>query len=113
MHGEQQEKLNGIINDFSQYSGIIGKWFEKTEEEELKRVNRSKTEILNAIERLMIEQADGIQNERYSSRNSQLMFTILFELKDMTAVAARFIKLMQRLEIEENKFVPFITSRSE
>ncbi|MCB9081013.1 MAG: inorganic phosphate transporter [Lewinellaceae bacterium] len=57
-----------------------------------------KKELLQQIEHLLSLQAQGIKAEVFSARNSILVFNILLETKDLVTVAARFVKLYQRLE---------------
>jgi len=67
-----------------------------------------KAPIFDQIEVLMARQAEGIQEETYSARNSILFFNLLLETKDLIAVSARFVKLYYRLHhklSEENPWV--------
>ncbi len=56
-----------------------------------------KVAILELLEVHLSAQVEGIKEEKYGARNSQLMFRILLESKDIVAVASRFVKLSRRI----------------
>lgn len=55
-----------------------------------------KLALLEQVEVLLADQVKGIKAGDYSEKNSQLMFRILLETKDLTAIGARFVKLYYR-----------------
>lgn len=57
-----------------------------------------KTSILKNLEDTMKLQVSGVKDGTNGARNSQLMFTILLETKDIVAIAARFVVLRERLK---------------
>ena len=56
-----------------------------------------KAEFLREIESATSEQINGVMNREYGFKNTSLYFTLLLELKDLVAVAARFVKLYSRV----------------
>jgi hypothetical protein len=63
-----------------------------------KALNEKKRALLSRMEELLTQQAAGIQNRRYSAKNSGLFFNLLLESKDVIAVSFRLVKLHQRLQ---------------
>ena len=62
-----------------------------------------KKDILQKLTDILDEQVKGIREGHYKARNSQVMFTLILEIKDVVAIAARFIKLYHGIgPIEEN-----------
>ena len=49
------------------------------------------------LEKLINHQVEGVKARKYGRRNSMLYFSLLLELKDLIAVAARFVKLYSRV----------------
>ena len=70
-----------------------------------------KNELFFDLEKQMTEQIEGIQKGDYGRRNSMLVFSIKLETKDLIAVAARFIKLYQRVWLAKEKDTPLIISK--
>lgn len=67
-------------------------------------ITRQKRELLDRIDLAISEQILGIKGQAYGPRNSQLMFRVLLETKDIIAVAARYVKLYSRMELDtENR----------
>ena len=56
-----------------------------------------KQELHRDLERLLAMQVQGIKAKTYSARNSLLFLSLVLEIKDLVAVAARFYKLYYRL----------------
>ncbi|MEO1054816.1 MAG: inorganic phosphate transporter [Bacteroidota bacterium] len=61
-----------------------------------KLINQKEAVLLN-LEEALKKQVEGIKSETYGARNSQLIFKLLLESKDIVAVATRFVKLQKRL----------------
>lgn len=92
----QAKHLGRIRQEISSYLAYISKvLLEETaiSEDSFKKVITSKTSILHSLENLLDAQTKGIREEAYNSRNSMLNFNLVFELRALVAVAARFIKL--------------------
>lgn len=58
---------------------------------------QEKRELLAEIEAAIVDQVRGIKENQFNSRNSQLFFTLLLEIKDILAITARFIKVYYRV----------------
>lgn len=61
------------------------------------RALQEKRELLAEIEKAIVDQVQGIKEKHFNSRNSQLFFTLLLEIKDIVAITARFIKVYHRV----------------
>ncbi len=61
------------------------------------RALQEKRELLAEIEKAIVNQVQGIKEKHFNSRNSQLFFTLLLEIKDIVAITARFIKVYHRV----------------
>lgn len=61
------------------------------------RALQEKRELLAEIEKAIVDQVQGIKEKQFNSRNSQLFFTLLLEIKDIVAITARFIKVYHRV----------------
>lgn len=59
-----------------------------------------KNNFLREIEEATSQQINGIMNKKYGFKNTSLYFTLLLEMKDLVAVAARFLKLYTRISKE-------------
>ena len=65
---------------------------------------RQKNSLLQSLEEAVKQQMRGIKEETYGARNSQLIFKLLLESKDLIAVAARFVKLYHRMRKSNGGF---------
>ncbi|MCK0204033.1 hypothetical protein MWN41_13510, partial [Ornithobacterium rhinotracheale] len=63
----------------------------------LDEIQIMKKHFLQEIEDATSEQINGVMNKQYGFKNTSLYFTILLEMKDLVAVAARFVKLYARI----------------
>ncbi|MGI9525698.1 MAG: hypothetical protein ACR2MS_01165, partial [Weeksellaceae bacterium] len=59
-----------------------------------------KNHFLREVEEATSEQIHGIMSKTYGFKNTSLYFTLLLEMKDLVAVAARFVKLYFRIHKE-------------
>ena len=57
-----------------------------------------KRNLFVQMENLINHQVEGVKKRKYGRRNSMLYFSLLLELKDLIAVAARFVKLYSRVQ---------------
>jgi hypothetical protein len=63
---------------------------------------KQKHAILEQIEWALSLQVDGIKSASYGARNSQLVFKLYLESKDLVAIVARFVKLYGRFNPSES-----------
>ena len=66
-------------------------------ESSVQEINIRKSQILHEIEEATSLQIEGIMDRKFGFKNSSLFLTLLMELKDLTAVSARFAKLYRRI----------------
>lgn len=96
---EQFQKFNGIKIKLDKYIDYIqeviknGNFSQKS----LDDIRVLKAEFLREIENATSQQITGIMDKKYGFKNTSLYFTILLELKDLSAITARFIKLYSRI----------------
>ena len=67
--------------------------------EALSSMLEQKEDIFKLIEGAIDEQVNGIKKDEFGMRQSLLLLTITLETKDLVAVAARFAKLFQRIDV--------------
>ncbi|HRI28047.1 MAG TPA: inorganic phosphate transporter [Chitinophagales bacterium] len=94
---EQTAQLERLQNLLDNYLLLIIDGFKDYNFNTLQQVLVQKQYLFEAIEDLLSEQIKGVQQRKYSTKNSHLYFNILLETKDLIAVAARFMKLYNRL----------------
>lgn len=97
----QARQLQHLKQEVVAYlESIAGILAEETyiKDDSLGKILTAKEGILHSIENILDAQTKGIRGELYNSRNSMLNFTLAFEMKDLVAVSARFIKLYHREE---------------
>ena len=90
-----QQEINSYLENIS----TILLEEETISENSYNKVMTSKTSILHSLENYLDVQTKGIRVEEYNSRNSMLGFNLIFELRSLVAVAARFVKLYKRDEL--------------
>lgn len=56
-----------------------------------------KNHFLRKIDEVTSEQIRGVMNREFGFKNTSLYFTLLLEMKDLIAIAARFVKLYSRI----------------
>ena len=98
---KQVSQLKKVVQGVTGYLGQIAEKMEKQEFENLSEILDWKQELFFEIESQLASQIHGIKHNGYGMRNSMLIFSLKLETKDMIAVAARFMKLFHRVEVQE------------
>ncbi len=62
----------------------------------LDKLASDKQRIFAVIEDAIAQQVSGLQNGQISARNSKLFFALLLKTKNLTAIGARFVKILHR-----------------
>lgn len=99
---EQNLALLNLAKDINRYFQLCRQVLEGKLEDNQSKLKSRKNKILLTIEQLIDKQDTGIGQGIYSQANSNLMFTLLLEIKDLISVANRFIKLYRR---RQNTFI--------
>ncbi|MRI63361.1 inorganic phosphate transporter [Ornithobacterium rhinotracheale] len=96
---EQCAHLNKIKDKLAHYFSFLQDVINNRDftQKNLDEIQIMKKHFLQDIEDATSEQIDGVMNKQYGFKNTSLYFTILLELKDLVAVAARFVKLYARI----------------
>ena len=89
----QVEELRSEIGDY--FLRIVE--YLQNHESKSELLFERKRELLQQVEAVLGSQVRGVKSGEYNARNSQLMFRILLESKDLIAVTARFVKLYDRV----------------
>jgi phosphate/sulfate permease len=110
---EQGKKLYDMQNAIGLYFQEIADVLAKGDFKTLGLLLAEKRKLFIQLERLISEQVEGIRKERYGRRNSMLYFSLLLELKDLIAVAARFAKLYERAQraLSLEKGLPLVAGK--
>lgn len=95
---EQVEQVRQLQKEVDAYLELVADSLASGEvdADRLQVVVTSKNDILSYLDKILEAQAIGIQDEEYNSRNSLLNFSLVFEVKDLAAISARFVKLFHR-----------------
>lgn len=93
----QIEVLRQLQEAAGQYMQSITRMLPIKDEVAYQLALQQKRDLLAAIEDAIVKQVQGIKEKYYNSRNSQLYFTILLEIKDLVAITARFVKVYYRV----------------
>ncbi|QQS30883.1 MAG: inorganic phosphate transporter [Sphingobacteriales bacterium] len=94
---EQTAQLQQLQKQLDDYMLVIIEGFENYNFDKLPYVLEQKKYLFENIENQLAQQIKGVQEKQYGTKNSHLFFTLLLETKDLIAVAARFMKLYNRL----------------
>ena len=97
----QVKKLEIIRKDVNQYFEGVSLFI--SQKGSLDKVQIQKKNLLILLEDSLKNQVQGIKEENYGARNSQLMFKILLETKDLIAIASRLIKLHKRSHVSNQE----------
>jgi phosphate/sulfate permease len=97
----QVKKLEIIRKDVNQYFEGVSLFI--SQKGSLDKVQIQKKNLLILLEDSLKNQVQGIKEENYGARNSQLMFKILLETKDLIAIASRLIKLHNRSHVSNQE----------
>jgi phosphate/sulfate permease len=95
---EQGKKLYDMQQAIGIYFEEVQEVLKTKEFKALDHILAEKRKLFIQLERLISQQVEGIRKEEYGRRNSMLYFSLLLELKDLIAVAARFAKLYERAQ---------------
>ncbi|OWY23710.1 phosphate:sodium symporter [Sphingobacteriales bacterium UPWRP_1] len=93
---QQLEYLQELLNN---YLLLIIEGFKNYNFNTLQQVLQQKQALFENLENMLALQINGIKQHQYNATNSHLFFNILLETKDIIAVAARFMKLYNRLHL--------------
>lgn len=93
---QQLEYLQELLNN---YLLLIIEGFKNYNFNTLQQVLQQKQVLFENLENMLVLQIKGIKQHQYNATNSHLFFNILLETKDIIAVAARFMKLYNRLHL--------------
>jgi hypothetical protein len=91
--------LQQLLDAVDPYLNKIQSVIKSKDFEALAGLLEQKESIFNLIEEAIDNQVEGIKNGGLGMRQSLLLLTISLETKDLVAVAARFGKLFQRMDI--------------
>lgn len=94
---EQIEMLQSIRERTIPYLMQIEAFLHGEEEVKPEHLIANKRSIIAAIDLVLESHVKGIRNKQYSPRNTQLMFRLLLETKDLVAISARFIGVYKDL----------------
>lgn len=94
---DQINQLNMLQKEVGEYLSQIEQFISKNGKMDSGPILLQKKRLLKMLEDGLTQQVHGIKEGVFGARNSQLIFKILLETKDMIAISARFIKLYQRL----------------
>ncbi len=98
LYPEQLEAVLEIQKRLSAFLKECANTIQHSGYDQKKVLNEKKRALLNRLEELLTQQAAGIQDRRYSAKNSGLFFNLLLESKDIIAVSFRLVKLHHRLQ---------------
>lgn len=81
----QEDGLKGALTVVQDYLGQAGKMLDAPEISEADRlhIRAERDKAVHALEALLDQQVEGVREEQYGSRNSQLVFTLVLEMRDM------------------------------
>ena len=96
----QVQWLRSITGNVGNYMRSVNRYI-SCGEGDFDELMQHKTQVLQELEETLRLQVTGVKDSTYGARNSQLMFKLLLETKDMVAIAARFVKLQERLQKAE------------
>lgn len=109
MDEAQKQLLEMVLQEIENFfDHLVGKLTEQ-DFSELPWILDWKSRIFLLLEETTHRQVSGIQDESYSSRNSLLLFSLVFETRSMIAVATRFLKFYAHesdLELAEESDAP-------
>ena len=91
--------LQQLLDAVDPYLNKIQSLIQNKDFEALAGLLDQKESIFNLIEEAIDDQVEGIKNSDLGMRQSLLLLTISLETKDLVAVAARFAKLFQRIDV--------------
>ncbi|MCB0579016.1 MAG: inorganic phosphate transporter [Phaeodactylibacter sp.] len=95
---EQGELLYRMQEEVSDYLQNIEELMGNGAYQGIDMVLEEKRNLFLQLEKLIAHQVEGVKSRKYGRRNSMLYFSLLLELKDLIAVAARFVKLYYRVQ---------------
>ncbi|MCB0559704.1 MAG: inorganic phosphate transporter [Lewinellaceae bacterium] len=98
LDNEQGELLYKMQEEVSSYLQDIEEVLGNGAYHAIDTVLEEKRNLFLELEGLINHQVEGVKKRKYGRRNSMLYFSLLLELKDLIAVAARFVKLYSRVQ---------------
>ena len=103
LKSSQIRQLEEVSGSVSRYLNEISTIINSGPDNSYEHVRDEKRKILQLVEQVLNHQVEGVKSKQYGARNSQLMFRILLETKDMVAVAARFVKLYNQMYVSDQE----------
>ncbi len=91
--------LRRILSSVDNYLNEIMILLKEPKQIDLDKLNNLKQKSLEILEFAIGDQIQGIKGDSYGARNSQLIFKLLLEIKDLIAISARFIIIYKRSKI--------------
>jgi phosphate/sulfate permease len=98
----QIKAILALLSAIDSYSKQLSQRMKDRQFDNIDDITAQRNDILLQIENLLSTQIDGIKSDQFSFRNSNLVFTILLETKDMIETAHRFASLYHRLHHSTN-----------
>lgn len=95
---EQSKRLYNMQEAVSRYLQNIEEALGNGAYQAIDTILEEKRRLFLQLENLIGHQVEGVKKRKYGRRNSMLYFSLLLELKDLIAVAARFVKLYARVQ---------------
>ena len=93
---DQGKRLREYGTELSGYLELIREMPVAQNQDQLERVIENKSSLHSTMEAQPANQMQAIKKDGYRDQNTMLYFRLFLEIKDMMAVAARFIKIYDR-----------------
>lgn len=94
---EQCDQINEIKQSLVDYLEHLKEVINTKNFNDISELLIRKTNFLKLIESSTSDQIKGIMEKQYGFKNSSLYFTLLLEMKDLAAIAFRFVKLYAKI----------------
>lgn len=94
LSGDQHELFQALRKELRAYLRWMGEGFQSGERTSSESVHLRKQALFQLVEEGLVLQVQGVREDRFGLRNSNFLFTLLLETKDLVAITARFHKAL-------------------
>lgn len=94
LNAEQLAVFQRLRKELRSYLRWIGEGFQSDHASSPEALHDRKQALFQLVEEGLVLQVEGVRDHRFGLRNSNFLFTLLLEAKDLVAISARFHKAL-------------------
>ncbi|MDO5654725.1 MAG: inorganic phosphate transporter [Flavobacteriaceae bacterium] len=97
---QQTQILHNVLDTFKENIQYLSQYLSSGEMDKVNEIIARNNTFQRLIEDSLSGQIKGVMDRKYGFKNTDLFFTLMLELKDLSAISTRFMKMYYRVSHE-------------